>query len=73
MSIWRPARDHYPKLMRELVLLAAYLRRPEVPTYTTATLPAAPVGPTLVFVSDAAAGSRFQGWDTVDSAWVPLG
>lgn len=73
MALWSPSRDHHPKIMRELVLLAAFLRRFEVPRYTTATLPASPRGPQIVFVEDAAGGSRFQGWDTTDSAWVPLG
>lgn len=44
-----------------------------VATYLTADRPSGLTAPTIIFVSDAAAGSRFQGWDTTDSAWKPLG
>lgn len=44
----------------------------QLKTYTTAELPAAADWPaSIVFVSDAAAGQKFQGSD--GSAWVPLG
>jgi len=39
-------------------------------SYTLATRPVGRTG-AIIFVSDAAAGSKFQGWD--GSAWVPLG
>lgn len=41
-------------------------------TYTTATRPTV-TDPALIYVSDAAAGQRFQGWDVTAGAWVPLG
>lgn len=43
-----------------------------VPTYTAATMPIV-TGPVVVYVSDAVAGSRFQGWDVTAGAWVALG
>jgi len=41
------------------------------PTYTTATRPGTRAAGTIIFVSDASAGSKFQGWD--GASWVSLG
>lgn len=44
-------------------------------TYTTASRPpsANVAGGTIIYVSDATSGSRFQGWDSTAGAWVSLG
>jgi hypothetical protein len=46
-------------------------------TYTEATpsdtRPSTPTAGMIIFVSDATNGNRFQGWDSVAGAWVPLG
>jgi len=39
--------------------------------YTTATRPGTVAAGTIIFVSDAAGGSKFQGWD--GASWVSLG
>lgn len=54
-----------------LSVLIRQLQAFQAPTYTVATLPAAAVPGQVVFVSDAGAGSKYQGWD--GSAWVSLG
>lgn len=45
------------------------------PQHTAATRPTAPTSPPvkglIIFVTDAAAGSKFQGWD--GTSWVSLG
>lgn len=43
----------------------------DAPAFTVATLPATGRVGQIVFVSDAGAGSKYQGWD--GSAWVSLG
>lgn len=47
----------------------------QAPTYTSATRPGdgKVTGGTIIFVSDATAGQRYQGWDATAAAWVPLG
>lgn len=46
-----------------------------VRTYTLSTRPPAVnlTGGVIIYVSDAASGQRFQGWDQTANAWVPLG
>lgn len=53
-------------------IAAVEARSYSLPSYTTAGRPAASSVPrSLIFVSDAAAGSKFQGSD--GAAWVALG
>lgn len=51
--------------------LAALENTNRTQIYKTATRPATVNEGTIIFVSDAAAGSKFQGWD--GSSWVSLG
>jgi hypothetical protein len=53
-------------------ILALENMRGAVPQYTTATMPQAGAAPqTIIYVSDAAAGAKFQGSN--GTAWVSLG
>ena len=54
------------------VIVGLLAARNRIATYLTATRPTVSA-PTVIYVSDAAAGSRFQGWDVTAGAWVPLG
>jgi len=44
---------------------------PRLPNYTMATRPKGVPPGTLIFVSDAKGGAKFQGWD--GSQWTSLG
>lgn len=72
MATWKPVLNHVRSTLLEFKRLSAFLGRLWVTNYTVATRPTTNLhAGEIIFVSDAAAGSKFQGWD--GAAWVSLG